>query len=47
MMGYLKATYRLFKDTVSGNDRDNIGVNIALIKLHIKMCLKHYQALIP
>jgi hypothetical protein len=46
-MGYLKATYRLFKDTVSGNDRDDIGNNIALIKLHMKMCIKHYHALIP
>jgi hypothetical protein len=46
-LGYLRDTYCLFKDTVSGNDRDKIGVNISLIKLHMKMCLKHYQALIP
>jgi hypothetical protein len=46
-MGYLKATYRLFKDTVSGNNRDDKGNNIALIKLHMKMCIKHYHALIP
>jgi hypothetical protein len=46
-MGYLKTTYHIFKDTVSGNDRDNIGNNIALIKLHMKTCIKHYHALIP
>jgi hypothetical protein len=42
-MGYLRATYRLFKDTVSETEKDNI----ALVKLHMKMCVKHYQALIP
>jgi hypothetical protein len=36
-----------FKDTVAGNDRDDIGNNIALIKLHMKTCIKHYHALIP
>jgi hypothetical protein len=46
-MGYLKATKRLFKDTVSGNDRDDIGNNIALIKLHMKTCRRHYHTLIP
>jgi hypothetical protein len=46
-IGYLKARYRLFKDTVSGNYRDDIGNKIALIKLHMKMCIKHYHALIP
>jgi hypothetical protein len=46
-MRYLKTTYRLFKDTVSGNDRDDIGHNIALIKLHMKTCIKHYHGLIP
>jgi hypothetical protein len=39
-MGYLKATYRLFKDTVFETDKENI----ALIKLHMKMCVKHYHA---
>jgi hypothetical protein len=42
-MGYLRATYRLFKDTVSETEKDNI----ALVKLHMKMCVKHYHALIP
>jgi hypothetical protein len=46
-MGYLKTMYRLFKDTVSGNDRDDIGNNIGLIKLHMKAGIKHYHALIP
>jgi hypothetical protein len=40
-MGYLSATYRLFKDTISETEMDNI----ALVKLH--MCVKHYHALIP
>jgi hypothetical protein len=42
-MGYLSAMYRLFKDTVSETEKDNI----ALVKLHMKMCVKHYHALIP
>jgi hypothetical protein len=48
-IGYLRATYRLLKDnrllkdTVSETEKDNI----ALVKLHMKMCVKHYHALIP
>jgi hypothetical protein len=42
-IGYLRATYCLFKDTVSEIEKDNN----ALVKLHMKMCVKHYQALIP
>jgi hypothetical protein len=42
-MGYLRATYRLFKDTVSETEQDNI----ALMKLRMKMCIKQYHALIP
>jgi hypothetical protein len=42
-MGYLRAMYRLFKDTVSETEKDNI----ALVKLHMKMCVKLYHALIP
>jgi hypothetical protein len=42
-MGYLRATYRLFKDPVSETEKDNK----ALVKLHMKMCVKHYHALIP
>jgi hypothetical protein len=42
-MGYLRATYRLFKDTVSETKQDNI----ALMKLHMRMCIKQYHALIP
>jgi hypothetical protein len=42
-MGYLRATYRLFKDTVSETEKDNR----ALLKSHMKMCVKHYHALIP
>jgi hypothetical protein len=41
-MGYLRATYCLFKDTVSENEQDNI----ALMKLHMKMCIMQYHALI-
>jgi hypothetical protein len=42
-MGYLRATYRLLGDTVSETEKDNI----ALVKLHMKICVKHYHALIP
>jgi hypothetical protein len=42
-MGYLRATYRLFKDTVSETEKDNR----ALVKSHMRMCVKHYHALIP
>jgi hypothetical protein len=42
-MGYLRATYHLFKDTVSESEKDNR----ALVKAHMKMCVKHYHALIP
>jgi hypothetical protein len=42
-MGYLRATYRLFKDAISETERDNR----AFVKLHRKMCVKHYHALIP
>jgi hypothetical protein len=42
-MGYLRATFCLFKDTVSETEKDNR----ALVKSHMKMCVKHYHALIP
>jgi hypothetical protein len=42
-MGYLRATYRLFKDTVSVTEK----YSIALVKLHMTMCVKHYHTLIP
>jgi hypothetical protein len=42
-MGYLRAKYCLFKDTVSETEQDNK----ALMKLRIKMCIKQYHALIP
>jgi hypothetical protein len=42
-MGYLRAMYHLFKDTVSETEKDNR----ALVKSHMKMCVKHYHALIP
>jgi hypothetical protein len=41
-MEYLRATYRRFKDTVSEAEKDNIG----LMKLHMKMCIKQYHAII-
>jgi hypothetical protein len=42
-MGYLRATYRLFKDTVSETEKDDR----ALVKAHMKMYVKHYHAIIP
>jgi hypothetical protein len=42
-MGYLKDTYCLFKDMVSETEK----VNITLVKLYMKMCIKQYHALIP
>jgi hypothetical protein len=42
-MGYLRATCRLFNDTVSETKKDNR----ALVKSHMKMCVKHYYAIIP
>jgi hypothetical protein len=42
-MGYLRDTCCFFKDTVYETNRDNI----ALIKWHMKMCIKHYHALMP
>jgi hypothetical protein len=42
-MGYLRATCCLFRDTVSGTEKDNI----ALVKLHMPMCVRHDHALIP
>jgi hypothetical protein len=41
-IGYIMAMYHLFKDTVSETEKDNI----ALVKSHMKMCIKHYNALI-
>jgi hypothetical protein len=37
-MGYLRDTYRLFKDTISETETDEITY---------KMCIKQYHALIP
>jgi hypothetical protein len=42
-MGYLRATYHLFKDMVSETEKDNKS----LIKAHMKRCVKHYHAIIP
>jgi hypothetical protein len=39
-MGYLKETYRLFKDKVSETEK----VNITLLILYMKMCFKQYHA---
>jgi hypothetical protein len=39
----LRDTYRLFKDTVSETEKDII----ALMREHMKMCIKQYHALIP
>jgi hypothetical protein len=42
-MACLGDTYRLFKDTVSETEKDII----ALMRLHMKMCIRQYHALIP
>jgi hypothetical protein len=42
-MGYLRATYHLFKDTVSEKEKEKR----ALVKAHMKMCVKHYHSIIP
>jgi hypothetical protein len=42
-MRYLRATYHLFKDTVPETEKDKRS----LVKAHMKMCVKHYHALIP
>jgi hypothetical protein len=41
---YLAEAYVLidFRDTVSGTEKDGM----ALIKLHMTMCIKHYHALV-
>jgi hypothetical protein len=41
-MSYLRDTYRLFKDTFSETEKDII----ALMREHMKMCIKQYHALI-
>jgi hypothetical protein len=44
-MGYLKATYRLFKDTVSGNNRDFIAVTHPITHvLHNSVCRSYSNA---
>jgi hypothetical protein len=42
-MGYLCAACRFIRDTISGTEKDNI----ALVKLHMTMCVRHNHALIP
>jgi hypothetical protein len=42
-MGYLKDTYCLLKDMVSETEE----INITLVKLYMKMCIRQYHALIP
>jgi hypothetical protein len=42
-MGFLKATYRAFKVSASVEEK----ANTELIKVHMKMCVKHYHSLIP
>jgi hypothetical protein len=42
-MAYLGDTYRLFKDTVSKNEKEII----TLMRVHMKRCIRQYHALIP
>jgi hypothetical protein len=42
-IAYLGDTYRLFKDTVSKTEKKII----TLMRVHMKMCIRQYQALIP
>jgi hypothetical protein len=42
-MAYLGDTYRLFKDTVSENEKEII----TLMRVHMKRCIRQYHALIP
>jgi hypothetical protein len=42
-MGFLKATYRIFKDFISPDEKQNIE----LIKTYMKVCVRHYHSLLP
>jgi hypothetical protein len=42
-MGFLKATYRIFKDSSATIEQPNID----LIKTYMKVCVRHYHALLP
>jgi hypothetical protein len=42
-MAFLRDTYSRFKDTVSETEKDII----ALMRVHMKMCIRQYQTLIP
>jgi hypothetical protein len=42
-MRFAKQTYRMYKDMVPQQAQDNMQ----LIRLHMKMCMKHYHALLP
>jgi hypothetical protein len=42
-MGFLKATYRIFKDSSTTIEQTNID----LIKTYMKACVRHYHALLP
>jgi hypothetical protein len=42
-MGFLKATYRIFKDSSTTIEQPNID----LIKTYMKACVRHYHALLP
>jgi hypothetical protein len=42
-MGFLKATYRIFKDSSATIEQPNID----LIKTYMKVCVIHYHALLP
>jgi hypothetical protein len=42
-MGFLKETYRIFKDSATAIEQPNIN----LIKTYMKKCVRHYHALLP
>jgi hypothetical protein len=42
-MGFLKASYRISKDSISPDEKHNIE----LIKTYMKVCVRHYHSLLP
>jgi hypothetical protein len=42
-MGFLKVTYRIFKDSATAIEQPNID----LIKTYMPACVRHYHALLP
>jgi hypothetical protein len=45
-MAYTKKTYKVYKDARVAPEQDKMA-DVALIRIHMKMCIKHYHALLP